>query len=165
MVLGAFGLSSATSRYADAFCSTRSSVLNVKAARTPKNDARSAPLFANSKNIKAAMEATEWYGIHSPEAKLAWEIVEEFDAKTNDSAAYEKGKNGEGLSPEELQKAYEDVQKSMELMQRNKYAAVSFRNNQQLMKDVAAEVKAIRLSPPTKQPAPILWPSMFNQAT
>lgn len=46
------------------------------------------PLFANSKNIKAAMEATENYGITSPEARLAWEVVEEFDARDN-SAAFE----------------------------------------------------------------------------
>lgn len=109
-------------------------------------------LFANSKNIKAAMEATEMYGIHSPEAKLAWEVVEEFDASTNDSAAYEQKQSG--LSQEELQQAYADVQSSMEIMERNQYAAVSFQNNQQLMKDVAAELKAIKLSPPTKKPPP-----------
>jgi hypothetical protein len=102
------------------------------------------------------MDATEVYGIDSPEAKLAWEVVEEFDASTNDSAAYEAGKTGPGLSPDELHKAYADVQHSMELMQRNQYAAVSFQNNQQLMKDVAAELRAIRLSPPTKQPAPTI---------
>ncbi len=109
-------------------------------------------LFANSKNIKAAMEATELYGIHSPQAKLAWEVVEEFDAQTNDSAAYEAKEMG--LSQEELQQAYADVQASMEIMERNRYAAVSFQNNQQLMKDVAAELKAIKLSPPSKKPPP-----------
>jgi len=109
-------------------------------------------LFANSKNIKAAMEATEIYGIHSPQARLAWEVVEEFDASTNDSAAYEQQQSG--LSQEELQQAYADVQASMEIMERNQYAAVSFQNNQQLMKDVAAELKAIKLSPPTKMPPP-----------
>lgn len=30
-------------------------------------------LFANSKNIRAAMEATEMYGPTSPEARVAWE--------------------------------------------------------------------------------------------
>jgi len=110
-------------------------------------------LFANSKNIRAAMEATEVYGIQSQQARLAWEVVEEFDASTNDSAAYEQGR---GLSQEELQRAYADLQASMELMQKNQYAAVSFQNNQQLMKDVAAELGAIKLSPPTKQPAPTI---------
>ena len=111
-------------------------------------------LFGNSMNIKAAMEATEKYGIHSPQAKLAWEVVEEFDASTNDSAAYTPTDNG--LSQEELHQAYLDVQQSMEIMRRNQYAAVSFQNNQQLMKDVAAELKAIKLSPPTKKPPPTI---------
>lgn len=123
-------------------------------------------LFANSKNIKAAMEATEQYGIHSPQARLAWEVVEEFDANTNDSAAYEaKEGQGAGLSPEELNQAYTDVQRSMEIMQTNQYAAVSFQNNQQLMKDVAAELKAIKLSPPDKKPSPKipgLWDSKLK---
>lgn len=110
-------------------------------------------LFANSKNIRAAMEATEIYGIHSAEARLAWEVVEEFDASTNDSAAYEPNE-GAGLSQEELNRAYQELQTSMEIMQRNQYAAVSFQNNQQLMKDVAAELQAIKLSPPAKKPAP-----------
>ncbi|VEU38874.1 unnamed protein product [Pseudo-nitzschia multistriata] len=112
-------------------------------------------LSANSKNIRAAMEATERYGIHSPQAKVAWEIVEEFDASTNDSAAYTPNREG-GLSQEELNQAYQEVQASMEIMQRNQYAAVSFQNNQQLMKDVAAELQAIKLSPPAKKPAPTI---------
>lgn len=112
-------------------------------------------LFANSKNIRAAMEATETYGIDSPQARLAWEVVEEFDASTNDPAAYTPIQ-GEGLSQEELNNAYQEVQSSMEIMQRNQYAAVSFQNNQQLMKDVAAELHAIKLSPPAKKPAPTI---------
>lgn len=106
-------------------------------------------LFANSKNIRAAMEATEKYGIHSPEARLAWEVVEEFDASTNDSAAYTPNE-GAGLSQEELDRAYRELQASMEIMQRNRY----FRNDQQLIKDVAAELQAIKLTPPAKKPAP-----------
>lgn len=131
----------------------------------PKNHqhgARSA-LFANSMNIKAAMEATETYGVHSQQAKLAWEVVEEFDASTNDSAAFSTGAGG--LSPEDLERAYRDVGASMELMRRNKYAAASFRDNQQLMQDVASELKAIKLSPPAKQPAPRipgLWDSKLK---
>lgn len=112
-------------------------------------------LFANSKNIRAAMEATEIYGIYSPQAKVAWEVVEEFDASTNDSAAYTADQE-RGLSQEELNRAYQEVQASMEFMQRNQYAAVSFQNNQQLMKDVAAELQAIKLSPPAKKPAPTI---------
>jgi len=118
------------------------------------------------------MEASERYGIHSPEARLAWEVVEEFDARTNDSAAYEaaddqqQGRGGGlGLSPEQLQQAYADLQVSMDIMQRNQYAATSFQNNQQLMKDVAAELKAIKLSPPTSQPSPKipgLWDSKLK---
>jgi len=124
----------------------------VRNHSSPSSQRSDSCLFANSKNIKAAMEATELYGIHSPQARLAWEVVEEFDAQTNDSAAYEAKQRG--LSQEELQQAYADVQASMEIMERNQYAAVSFQNNQQLMKDVAAELKAIKLSPPTKKPPP-----------
>merc|ERR1719491_81834 len=56
--------------------------------------------MANSKNIRKAMDATEQYGIQSPEAKLAWEVVEEFDAQTNDKAAYTANENK--MSPEEI---------------------------------------------------------------
>lgn len=100
------------------------------------------------------MEATEMYGIHSAEARVAWETVEECDASTNDSAAYTP--NQEGMSQEQLNQAYAEVQASMEMMQRNQYAAVSFNNNQQLMKDVAAELQAIKLSPPAKKPSPTI---------
>eukprot|EP00536_Pseudo-nitzschia_multiseries_P017372 jgi/Psemu1/224782/e_gw1.1521.5.1 len=126
---------------------------NPAGSTSTSTSTSSSVLFANSKNIRAAMEATEIYGIHSAEARLAWEVVEEFDASTNDSAAYEPNE-GAGLSQEELNRAYQELQTSMEIMQRNQYAAVSFQNNQQLMKDVAAELQAIKLSPPAKKPAP-----------
>ena len=142
-----------------AFCSPSSTPFRSSKA----NSERESRLYANSKNIKAAIRATEQYGIYSPQARLAWEVVEEFDASTNDSAAYTPSENG--LSQEQLQQAYEDVRSSMEIMQRNQYAAVSFQNNQQLMKDVAAELKAIKLSPPTKKPPPTipgLWDSKLK---
>ena len=129
-------------------------VRNFSMTKYSSSNRRTSCLFANSKNIKSAMEATELYGIHSPQARVAWEVVEEFDASTNDSAAYEQKHSG--LSQEELQQAYADVQASMVIMERNQYAAVSFQNNQQLMKDVAAELKAIKLSPPTKKPPPTI---------
>jgi len=110
------------------------------------------------------MEATERYGIHSPEARLAWEVVEEFDASTNDSAAYE-ARDG-GLSEDELIAAYNEVGKSMELMRdKRRRASASFKDNQELMRDVASELRAIKLSPPSKQPAPTipgLWDSKLK---
>jgi len=113
--------------------------------------------MANSKNIRKAMDATEQYGIQSPEAKLAWEVVEEFDAQTNDKAAYTANENAQKMSPEEIDQAYWEVQQSIELMQRNAYSGLnSLQNNQQLMKDVAAELSAIKLTPPERKPAPTI---------
>lgn len=112
--------------------------------------------MANSKNIRIAMDLTEQYGIQSNEAKLAWETVEEFDARTNDNAAYTPDEIGMSkLTEEEINQAYYELQQSMELMERNEYIGFnSLQNNQQLMKDVAAELSAIKLSPPERKPAP-----------
>lgn len=132
-----------------------SSAFVVVVAPTTTPSSSSSRLFANSKNIRAAMDATEVYGISSPQARLAWETVEECDASTNDAAAYTPDEEGlNKMSQEELNQAYAEVQASMEMMQRNQYAVVSFNNNQQLMKDVAAELQAIKLSPPEKKPSP-----------
>lgn len=114
------------------------------------------PLCANSKNIRAAMEATEWYGINSPEARLAWEVVEEFDARGNDSAAYTPDENNR-LSDEQMGNAYAELQYTLQMMERRK---IAFQQNAELMKDVAAELQAIKLAPPNKKPAakiPGLW--------
>ena len=104
--------------------------------------------MANSKNIRIAMDLTEQYGIQSQEAKLAWETVEEFDARSNDNAAYTQDQEGMSkLTEEEWNKAYYELQQSMELMERNDYSGLNIlQNNQQLMKDVAAELSAIKLS-------------------
>ena len=142
-----------------------------RTARTTvsSSSSSSSALFGNSENIRAAMEATERHGIRSPEARLAWEVVEEFDASTNDSAAYEPDPNRPGLSPEELSEAYRDVGRSMELMRsaRTTASPVVFRddNNRKLLLDVAAELRAIRLSPPAERPAPKipgLWDSKLK---
>jgi hypothetical protein len=108
------------------------------------------PLFGNSKNIRAAMEATERYGIDSPEARLAWEVVEEFDARSNDNAAYTPNENNR-LSEEQMANAYAELQYTLQMMERRK---VAFQQNDQLMKDVAAELQSIKLAPPNKKPAP-----------
>lgn len=109
-------------------------------------------LCANSGNIRAAIEATERYGIHSPEARLAWEVVEEFDARTNDDAAYIPNAANR-LSDEQIANAYAELQQTLKMMERRKQA---FQQNEQLMKDVAAELQAIKLAPPTKKPAPTI---------
>ncbi|KAL3905132.1 MAG: hypothetical protein SGILL_009802, partial [Bacillariaceae sp.] len=96
------------------------------------------------------MEVTEQYGITSPEARLAWEVVEEFDARTNDSAAYTPDYANQ-LSEEQLQNAYAELQYTLQMMERRKMV---FQQNDELMKDVAAELQAIKLAPPTKKPAP-----------
>lgn len=123
--------------------------------------------MANSKNIRAAMELTEQYGIQSTEARLAWEVVEEFDASSNDNAAYTPNSEGMSkLSQEQIDTAYYELQQSMEMMQRNDYVGLNtLQNNQQLMKDVAAELSAIKLTPPDRKPAPTipgLWDSKLK---
>jgi hypothetical protein len=98
------------------------------------------------------MEATERYGINSPEARLAWEIVEEFDARSNDRAAYTPNEENR-LSDEQMAQAYAELQQTLQFMERQKMA---FQFNDQLMKDVAAELHAIKISPPAKKPAPTI---------
>ena len=98
------------------------------------------------------MDATERYGINSPEAKLAWEVVEEFDARANDSAAYTPNEANR-LSDEQMAHAYAELQYTLQVMERRQH---QFQQNAQLMKDVAAELQAIKLAPPTKKPAPTI---------
>jgi hypothetical protein len=116
--------------------------------RMTSSSSSSSLYMANSKNIRIAMDLTEQYGIQSQEAKLAWETVEEFDARSNDNAAYTQDSEGMSkLTEEEWNKAYYELQQSMELMERNDYSGLNIlQNNQQLMKDVAAELSAIKLS-------------------
>lgn len=95
------------------------------------------------------MDASERFGIHSPEAKLAWETVEDFSSRDN-TAAYERDENA-GLSPEQLQQAYDELKNSIATLQRRQEW---LQYNQQLMKDVAAELQAIKLLPPTRKPSP-----------
>lgn len=104
-------------------------------------------LYANSQNIRAAMEATEQYGATSPEARLAWEIVEEFDARDNDSAAFAIPR----MSDERLAQANAELQASLEMIQ---HLTREFKYNEKHMKDVTAELQAIKLTPPEKKPAP-----------
>lgn len=126
---------------------TSSAFMVLPIATSTSTTTTSVLCMANSKNIRKAMDATEMYGIQSPEAKLAWEVVEEFDASTNDKAAYTADEKNTMMTAEEIDQAYYEVQQSMELMQRNAYSGLnSLQNNQQLMKDVAAELSAIKLT-------------------
>ena len=106
-------------------------------------------LFANSKNIRAAMEATEMYGPTSAEARLAWETVEEFDARDN-TAAFE-GKNEYRWTDQQIEEANAEIYASLQMIQQRTENLVY---NQSQMKDVAAELQAIKLTPPEKKPAP-----------
>jgi hypothetical protein len=109
-------------------------------------------LYPNSQNIRAAMEATERYGINSQEARLAWEVVEEFDARSNDSAAYTPNE-ANLMSNEQMSQVYAELQYTLGMFERQK---IEFQQNDQLMKDVAAEMQAIKLAPPSKKPAPTI---------
>jgi hypothetical protein len=107
-------------------------------------------LYSNSQNIRHATEMTERYGIHSPEAKLAWEIVEEYDGRDN-SAAYQPNLDNM-MSEEQLNAAYEELQYTLDVLQRQRPR--SFAHNPDLMKDIAAELQSIKLAPPESKPAP-----------
>ena len=110
---------------------------------------RTSHLFANSKNIRAAMEASEIYGPTSAEARLAWETVEEFDARDN-SAAFE-GNEENRWSDEQLEQANAEIFATLEMVKQRTQNLIY---NQNHMKDVAAELQAIKLTPPEKKPAP-----------
>lgn len=110
---------------------------------------RTTHLFANSKNIRAAMEATEMYGPTSAEARLAWETVEEFDARDN-TAAFE-GKNEYRWTDQQIEEANAEIYASLQMIQQRTENLIY---NQSQMKDVAAELQAIKLTPPEKKPAP-----------
>lgn len=116
---------------------------------------RTAVLQANSENIRAAMEASERYGSTSPEARLAWETVEELDANANSFNAYQ-GNEEYRLSDEQFVQACREAQAFMELVlqRRGRTQNLLSNNNEQFMKDVVAELQAIKLAPPEKQPAP-----------
>ncbi|CAB9503553.1 expressed unknown protein [Seminavis robusta] len=120
-------------------------------------------LFANSENIRAAMDASERYGPTSPEARLAWETVEEFDANANAANAY-SGNEEYRLTEEQLANAYQEVQQTMEmLLRRTQHWNRQY--NEYFMKDVIAELQAIKLAPPEKKPAPQipgLWDSKLK---
>lgn len=108
-------------------------------------------LFANSQNIRAAMEATEMYGATSPQARLAWETVEEFDG--NDNTAAFSGNEENKWSDEDLEAANQEIMATLEMVQRR---TENLAYNQFHMKDVAAELQAIKLTPPEKKPAPVI---------
>eukprot|EP00529_Nitzschia_sp_RCC80_P029793 CAMPEP_0113462736 /NCGR_PEP_ID=MMETSP0014_2-20120614/12265_1 /TAXON_ID=2857 /ORGANISM="Nitzschia sp." /LENGTH=316 /DNA_ID=CAMNT_0000354647 /DNA_START=326 /DNA_END=1276 /DNA_ORIENTATION=+ /assembly_acc=CAM_ASM_000159 len=103
---------------------------------------------------------TETYGIHSPQAKLAWEAVEEFDGRDN-SAAYEP-RWDRMMSDEQRQQAYEELQYTLEVLQRDRphsshsggSSVRRFAHNPELMDDIATELQSIKLSPPSKKPPP-----------
>mmetsp|Transcript_2935 Transcript_2935/g.6579 ORF Transcript_2935/g.6579 Transcript_2935/m.6579 type:complete len:384 (-) Transcript_2935:165-1316(-) len=117
-------------------------------------------LYGNSDNIRLATDMTERYGIHSPQAKLAWEAVEEFDGRDN-SAAYEP-RWDRMMSDEQRQQAYEELQYTLEVLQRDRphsshsggSSVRRFAHNPELMDDIATELQSIKLSPPSKKPPP-----------
>jgi len=112
-------------------------------------------LFAAEQNrpdassaIKEAMKASEKYGPTSPEARVAWDAVEEMDASDN-HAAYEA--TGERLSDDQLVKMTSEFKANLETVKR---LSKDFKIQKQHMEDVAAEMATIKLAPPEKRPAP-----------
>jgi len=95
------------------------------------------------------MEATEKYGIKSSEARLAWEVVEECDASTNDAAAYTPGDN---VAPESTM-SEEEMRDNMEQLM-IKCSIPKLLADQQLRADVMAELKSIKLMPTLEKPKP-----------
>merc|ERR1712161_98086 len=112
----------------------------------------SSSLFAASQqNIDDAMAATEKYGIKSSEARLAWEVVEECDASTNDAAAYTPGDN-ESPTPN-TSMTEEEMKDKMEKLMIN-CSIPKLLADQQLREDVMVELQSIKLMPSKQQPKP-----------
>merc|ERR1712238_313768 len=97
---------------------------------------------ASQQNIDDAMAATEQYGIKSSEARLAWEVVEECDASTNDAAAYTPGDNE--APPNTLSE--DEMKDKMEQLMIN-CSIPKLLADQQLREDVMAELQSIKLMP------------------
>jgi len=106
-------------------------------------------LFANSQNIRAAMEASERYGPTSPEARLAWETVEEVDANDN-SLAY-SGNEEHRWTDEQLAAANEEIYNALQMVQQR---TENLLYNQNMIKDVLAQMRAIKLMKPEETTAP-----------
>merc|ERR1712238_612158 len=104
---------------------------------------------ASQQNIDDAMAATEQYGIKSSEARLAWEVVEECDASTNDAAAYTPGDNE--APPNTLSE--EEMKDKMEQLMIN-CSIPKLLADQQLREDVMAELQSIKPMPAKQQPKP-----------
>lgn len=92
--------------------------------------------------VEAALEASRTFGPTSPEARVAWDIVEEINASDN-SAAY-KGKKNDALSdPAKNKEMYEQF---LELQKLGNLQ----RSHVEEVKHVTQQIRAVKLAPPAK---------------
>mmetsp|Transcript_23715 Transcript_23715/g.43046 ORF Transcript_23715/g.43046 Transcript_23715/m.43046 type:complete len:235 (-) Transcript_23715:241-945(-) len=111
-----------------------------------------------SKQVEAALEASHKYGPTSPEARIAWEAVEEMDASDN-SASYEGGVSNEECMVEDS-KACADYQDKLIELAAIIEAGVQPRGwlkkrimedremNKERIKTLVEEIQAIRIASP-----------------
>mmetsp|Transcript_1164 Transcript_1164/g.1902 ORF Transcript_1164/g.1902 Transcript_1164/m.1902 type:complete len:206 (-) Transcript_1164:109-726(-) len=91
----------------------------------------------SSDAVKAALEASEKYGATSPEARIAWETVEEMDSSDNSAAS--KGAKLDKTTAEKIAAlaALLDAQKA----------------NVDKIAELATEIKAVKVAAPVSKPA------------
>jgi len=107
------------------------------------------PDIDSTEAIKEALEATKKFGPTSPEARLAWDIVEEIDASDN-TAAYESssstGAKGGQLTEADLALNAEYDAKVDDLKRLLAEQASKVGN----LKKLAEEIRAVKLAKPSK---------------
>jgi len=155
MILGTFWIAITTTLIgtstAFVVTSRSSSAISSYSSSASASASASSLYAASQQNIDEAMAATEKYGIKSSEARLAWEVVEECDASTNDAAAYTPGDN-EAPTPTTSMTEEEMKEKMEQLMIH--CSIPKLLADQQLREDVMAELQSIKLMPSKSQPKP-----------
>jgi len=149
LILGTFWIAITTTLIGTSTAFTIPSRSSYSSSSSSASSSSSSLSAASQQNIDDAMAATEKYGIKSSEARLAWEVVEECDASTNDAAAYTPGDNE---APKNTM-TEEEMKDKMEQLMIN-CSIPKLLADQQLREDVMAELKSIKLMPSKQQPKP-----------
>merc|ERR1712150_174849 len=117
----------------------------------------------NSKFIEKAFEASKKFGASSPEARLAWETVEEMDSSSSNSKAMSLGSSLEECEVEQevSQECKEYGEKLDELNDLISQAGPSLG----LAKNAAKDLKAIKMknvAMPVGEPSPLIKKALIN---
>mmetsp|Transcript_14205 Transcript_14205/g.20948 ORF Transcript_14205/g.20948 Transcript_14205/m.20948 type:complete len:221 (+) Transcript_14205:135-797(+) len=98
----------------------------------------------SSEAVKAALEASKTHGPTSPEARVAWDIVEEMDASDN-SNAYSGGESTKRISANA--KEYTEKVAELAALLEEQRAKV------ERVKSLAQEIQAVKISKPSSSPS------------